>query len=323
MKKQQGFTLLEIFVSLSVGLVLLGGVLSVFVGMKGTSKITTSYGNMQETGRFAISILTEDLMRQGFWGDMTMALSRSSLQSVPGDPVGECKGEGINNGSFPLAAGHFRTIWGVTATSATVINNCITDAKISSDVLQLKRVVTTNEVGALDVNNYYLVTNLTEGSIIDGGDTPPVINNSRTWEYQHHLYYVSESTIGSNKIPTLNMITLANTMSNQPLIDGVEMIRFMYGVDSNSDGVVNAFISAGNMTQGFWDNENSLLTGDTSKIIAVKMFVLVRDIQPDNKYTNSISYQLGDFTFTAQGDNYHRTLFSSMVTLYNGDVDVW
>ncbi len=317
MKKQRGFTLLEIFITLTIGLVLFAGVLSVFVGMKSTVKVTSSYGGMQETGRFAISVLTDDLMRQGFWGDMVMPMTRSNLLGVPAvAPVGECIGEGINNRTFPLALGHYRTIWGRVVTAANNMS-CITDAKIGSDILQLKRAISSEETGALNANRYYLVTNLTTGQIIDGGTAVPTINNSKNWEFQHHVYYVSEQTVGSNKIPTLNLISLANTMSNQPLIDGVEQIKFMYGVDSNLNGVVNAFISANNMTQAFWDNENN------SRIIAVKMYVLVRDILPDNSYTNSTTYQLGDTTFTAPGDNYRRMLFSSTVTLHNGDVEIW
>ena len=54
--KQLGFSLLELFIALAIGLALLLGVLSVFVGMRTTTAETSSYGEMQENGRFAISI---------------------------------------------------------------------------------------------------------------------------------------------------------------------------------------------------------------------------------------------------------------------------
>lgn len=178
-----------------------------------------------------------------------------------------------------------------------------------------------NTANPLPADRYYLVTNTVAGQIIDSGDAIPAINDSRAWEYQHHVYYVSNDTVGDGVVPVLNLRSLANTMNAQPMIDGVERIRIQYGIDSAADGqldgVVDAFIPADQMTQALWDNESS------SRIVAAKIFVLVRDINPDLKYTNTLSYQLGDLTINATNDNYRRMLFSSTVTLHNGDVEIW
>ncbi|WP_286266231.1 PilW family protein [Thalassotalea atypica] len=322
MTKQNGFTIVEILISLTIGLFLFSGISLVFVGMRSTSAETSSYGEMQETGRIAISILSDDLMRQGFWGDLSMPLSSSNLLGVPAAPAGECTGDGLNNGTFPTALGTFRTIWGKTADGANEMG-CITNAVTGSDILQIKRTVVNpfNTANPLPADRYYLVTNTVAGQIIDSGDAIPAINDSRAWEYQHHVYYVSNDTVGDGVVPVLNLRSLANTMNAQPMIDGVERIRIQYGIDSAADGqldgVVDAFIPADQMTQALWDNESS------SRIVAAKIFVLVRDINPDLKYTNTLSYQLGDLTINATNDNYRRMLFSSTVTLHNGDVEIW
>jgi type IV pilus assembly protein PilW len=114
---------------------------------------------------------------------------------------------------------------------------------------------------------------------------------------------------------------LTNTLSFAPIIDGIEMIHFMYGIDTETDptdpgyGIINAFVSAGNMTEVLWNNANS-------RILSVKLFVLTRSILPDIKYTNTNTYLLGEQSFTFN-DNYRRLLFSSTVTLYNAGVDTW
>jgi type IV pilus assembly protein PilW len=105
-------------------------------------------------------------------------------------------------------------------------------------------------------------------------------------------------------------------MTLDMVVEGIEMMRFMYGVDSDNDGVVNAFISADSMTNAFWDNENG------TTILAVKLYILARDILPDNKYINKNTYQLGDWQFTAN-DNYRRMLFNTTVTLHNARIDSW
>ena len=151
-----------------------------------------------------------------------------------------------------------------------------------------------------------------------------VIYNPRMWEYQHHVYYVREESVGNEFVPVLMQGRLANlNMNFSPVIDGIERIRFMYGVDMDTNssvpgyGIVDAFISATNMTADLWDN-----VGGT-RILAVKIFVLARGIRPDSKYTNTNVYQLGDDLPFTPNDNYRRLLFRSTVTVYNTSVETW
>ncbi|WP_159821421.1 PilW family protein [Colwellia sp. 20A7] len=323
-KSQYGFSLVEVFIALIIGLVIFAGVLSVFVGMRTTTSETSTYGELQENGRFAISVLSDDLLRQDFWGDYTGSVGLSRISSTLAAPVGECIGGGINNGTFPLAVGHFRTLWGATVTNATILSGCRNDAKIDSDILQLKRVISTplalTAGDAAPVGNYYLVSNMNNGVIFSAGVVPN-IEGSQVWEYQHHIYYIREETHGSNTVPVLMQGRLANTLSFAPIIDGIEIIRFEYGVDMETEptdsgyGIVNAYIPAANMTDELWDNA-------ASRIISVKVYVLARSILKDNKYTNTNTYELGDFSYTVN-DNYRRLLFSSTVTLYNAGMDMW
>ncbi len=330
--KQQGFSLLEIMIALSIGLVLLAGVLSVFVGLRTTTKETSSYGELEENGRFAISLLTDDLMRQDFWGDYTGRFDFTSINPVPAPPTTECTGGGINNGTFPLAVGHFRTLWGDIVTN-TEIMGCIKDAVVyslpkESDVIQIKRVVakplvTSSTIGGIttivpvtntDSGNFYLVSNFNSG-IIFGPGAVPIISNGQVWQYQHHIYYVQEETVGNNNVPVLMQGQLTSQMTFAPIIDGIEIIHFMYGLDTDGDNIVNAYVAANNMTENNWNNAGST-------ILAVKIYVLARNVMPDNKYTNNNTYTLGDMTFTAN-DHFRRLLFTSTVTLFNARVDTW
>jgi type IV pilus assembly protein PilW len=324
---QKGFNLIEVFIALAVGLFLFAGVLTIFVNMKTTSTHTSSFGEIQENGRFAISLISEDLLRQDFWGDYTGTMDLSSITPVPAAPKGECNGDGVNNGTFPTANGHFRTIWSSPVTAASIMSGCRTDAKIGSDILQLKRVKSNplvdalgNPVATAPAGKYYLVSNINNGTIFNGGVVPS-IKNGQVWEYQHHIYYVKEETQGSNSVPVLMMGSLSNELSFAPAIDGIERLHFMFGIDTDIDttspgyGIINAYISSNDMTLDLW-NQNG------SRILAVKIYVLARSIRPDTKYKNTNTYQLGDQTFVAN-DNYRRLLFSSTVTLHNSRIDIW
>ena len=321
---QHGFTLLELMISLVVGLVLFSGVLSVFVGMKTTVTETSNYGELQENARFAISVLTEDLLQQNFFGDYVGTINRSNFVVAPTPTGVECTGGGANNGTYPIAVGEFRTLWGETSSPTGVTTmSCINDAAASSDVIQFKRVISNplTAIGAAAAGNFsYVVANSAEGAIYKvpfaAGAAAPVIKNSRTWQYQHHIYYVRSGT------PVLMKWRLTTQMINEPMVDGIEKIYFMYGISNVTDptvagfGVVNSYVSASNMTAALWDNT-------TTRILAVKVYVLARSIVGDSKYTNTNTYQLGDLLYDPPDDNFRRLLLSSTVTLYNAETDQW
>lgn len=328
--RQQGFTLLELFVALSIGLFLFAGVMSVFVGLRTTSAETSSYGEMQENGRFAISLLTDDLMRVGFWGELSGDLNQSVLQNI-GDVsmTSDCVGEGINNGTFPGATGHFRVIWGDTVTNKQLFGcSTIDNAKIGTDVLQIKRVISSPTAAAdIDGGRFYLRANGNYGEIFHGNEAAasrPVIENAQDWEYQHHIYYIEDDVRGNNTVPELHRAYLhikndsgsAGSMDSLNMVDGVEQMRIMFGIDNNNDGIVDSYLSDTQMTATQWDQHNSI------KIIAAQIYILVRDINPDLNYENKNTYRLGDRSVTVD-DNYRRMVFSSTVALNNARIDIW
>jgi type IV pilus assembly protein PilW len=149
---------------------------------------------------------------------------------------------------------------------------------------------------------------------------------------------VREESQGDNMVPVLMQgRILSNKMQFSPIIDGVESIAFVYGIDTTGNGSVNQYIPTDKMTESLWNNtyavtsknltDTRLLSADNqlisvnhqpvfSTIVAVKVYVLVRSLLPDKQYTNTNTYQLGDSTFVAN-DHYHRLLFSTVVNLYN------
>lgn len=326
-KSLKGFTMIELMISMAIGLILFAGVMSIFVGMRATTAETSSYGELQENGRFAISVLTDDLLNQNLWGDYPGTFGTANLTVVPAAPGNDCIGGGVNNATFPLAVGHFRTLWGQTLTAAQPNPlGCFppgSQTSPGSDVIQIKRVIG-NPVGAPPLivpaaGNYYLTTNTVSGGIFPFGGAAPVLGNARTWQYQHLVYYVRDETVGNNVVPVLMQGRLANSrMGFAPVIDGIEVIRFMYGIGPEATGVVDRFVSATTMNNnpGLWDNAAG------TRILAVKIYVLARSILPDYKYENTNTYQLGNLSLDVN-DNYRRLLFSSTVTLYNARVDVW
>lgn len=334
-RRQQGFSLVEIFISLAAGVVLFAGVLAVFSGMRTTTGETESIGEMQENGRFAVSIITEDLMRVGFWGQLPEALSASRIVSNSVTIVNDCVGDGVNNGTFPIAdAGHFRVIWGQELDSSDALG-CIDNAKSGSDLIHLKRLLAApvEDMADLDDARVYMNANINSAAIFHGGigsSNVPNIPVGDVWEFQHHIYYVREDARGGNTVPSLvKGYLLISTPASSPstaafefqhVVEGVEAMSFRYGVDSDNDGVANLFLDPEDMTDSHWDHE----VGNT--VVAVQVDLLIRDIFPDQQYLNENTYVVGNKTFSFDAedeDHYRRMVYSTTVALHNSRTETW
>src|SRR5258705_7632740 len=84
-RKARGFTIVELMVAMSIGLVLLGGLSLVFMnGSQSTAELQKS-GQQMENGRYAVSILNDDLRHAGFYGDF------GAIAGAPGTLPDPCE----------------------------------------------------------------------------------------------------------------------------------------------------------------------------------------------------------------------------------------
>jgi type IV pilus assembly protein PilW len=76
-RHQRGIGLVEIMVALTLGLVLMGGVLQIFLSNKQTYRMQEAHARLQENGRFAMEKLSRDIREAGYWGCATRDVSAS------------------------------------------------------------------------------------------------------------------------------------------------------------------------------------------------------------------------------------------------------
>jgi type IV pilus assembly protein PilW len=66
--KQSGLTLIEIMIAMTLGLVLIGGVIQLFLTSKQTFRMNAAMAVVQESGRYALDAIARDLRMAGFQG---------------------------------------------------------------------------------------------------------------------------------------------------------------------------------------------------------------------------------------------------------------
>lgn len=324
-KSHKGFTLIELMISLFVGGFILAGVMFTYLGMKVTTSETMELGELQESGRLAMDILKRDIELSGFWGSYGSTIDASIMVGgLPAAPGNDCSA-GQNNASFPVVSN--RNFISLFATDQVM--NCIGTANGNSDILQVKRVLGQNSTGQpTSANQQYLISNPQTARIVNGtGGVIPTVGNEQVWEYLHNVYFIQDQNYTLNgknlSIPTLRRMRLTRgRMTAETIMEGVESLRFLIGLDTNGDSRVDTYRGVENMTQADWEQ-------GTSTILTVQIFLLVRTFEPNR------GNPPGEQTFVLGGDtpetlrtltfndDFRRKLLTSTVRLMNSGTDKW
>ncbi|WP_051333481.1 PilW family protein [Aliagarivorans marinus] len=334
-RSQAGAVLLEWIISLSIGLFIIGGITGFLAASKRTTESGFHIEQMLESGRIATELISRDLQLAGFFGEYTgNTMVRGASVNVmvadlaaDDDCIIDWLGTG-NEGSFPTVSGRFSALFVGTVRENNSLNgqyDCVADRSdlvMDSDVIGIKRVigVPLADAGDMEDNRFYFAGNSVVAQIFDDTDDWPseaAMPGRQVWEYQHIAYYLDVSQ--QSGLPVLRRYHLIRDDSgvgkiaiegSGPLVEGVERIRVLLGVDTDLvvDGIVDDYLSPDEVTPQQW-SEN--------RVLAAKLFVLVRSLTEDSSYVNNNSYELGDVTVDSGGDHYRRMLFQSVVSLRN------
>lgn len=83
--RQAGFGLVELMVSLAIGLVLIAALVALFLGTSRNNREMATANSMIENGRFAIQLLENDVVHAGFWGTYVPMFDDATATGVPDD----------------------------------------------------------------------------------------------------------------------------------------------------------------------------------------------------------------------------------------------
>ncbi len=72
-QKQQGFSLIELMISITIGVILMTGVVQMFLSSKQVFSTQQGISRIQETGRLAIDFLANDIRQAGYMGCISRA----------------------------------------------------------------------------------------------------------------------------------------------------------------------------------------------------------------------------------------------------------
>jgi type IV pilus assembly protein PilW len=308
-----GFSLVELMVALVITLILIAGIGQIFLSSKKSFTIQDALSEQQENGRYVMDTLAQDLRRAGYLGGAIIIQPTSwSLPVTTGSDI--CAAGNTNWGRMLGSP-----IYGLNDTATGY--NCISNY-LQGDVLVVRYAapwavggITTPSIVA---GRLYLRSNPTypkSARLFLGGTQPAQLPTDRDAEVIAHAYYIRNSshpcTNTGTTVPALFRVSLDDSGhpgTPEEIASGIEQLQVQYGVDTNGDLAVDQYLSADAVSN--WN-----------QVVAARIWVLTRAECPETGYTNTNTYDMGDFSFKPTAvdpkDHYRRQLYQTAVKLRN------
>ena len=318
MRRQSGFTLIEMMISITIGLGILAGLVGVLATNSGNSKANDRTAELLTNGRYALNSVRAELREAGFRGYTWAEPSTPGALGLTGAD-NECLEGGAVQGGF--VSNIRQGVWGADD-SNPFSGTCIPAANYvaNTDVLVVRRLAVV-PAPALSVNAVYFQSSYERGQVFRGTAAPvvpPVFTGApvplASFAVQIYVYYISPFTTSAAEtplVPALYRVALAadGTMQRELVASGIERMQVQYGrlttfPDTQYFDSI-AGTSFDTTPNSAWDEINS-----------VRIWLLARNAAPEPGYTNTNTYVMGSQPYTVN-DNFRRQLFTTVVQLRN------
>lgn len=283
--RQRGLTITELMVSVAISIVVLSTLVYVYVGSRGAYRTNEAVARVQETGRFALEWIARDIRSAGYFGCASRATSieiytRSGAGAIPfGAGIwGYEDGAGFSTTATPrtnpTSIAHVRGDVLVLSTldDSGIVRVFEQDAQNANiKVTPQPSFQSGDDLLATDCQRAALfnATNISGGNCNAGGGPfgCTTIVHSASGNNPHRIPSFGRDGraivarvvrvgyfIGTNRGGRPALYRFQSNGATEEVVENVEDIDFLYGVDTDSDGAVDAYRDAAAVTAANqWD----------------------------------------------------------------------
>lgn len=261
-RRQRGFGLVELMISITIGLVIVAALVALFLGTSRNNRQMATANSVIENGRFAIQLLENDIVHAGFWGTHVPQFDNQTFEDVPLDVPASLPDPCLAYTAPNWNAAYVNSAIGIPAQAydaASVCGSVVTDMLANTDMLVVRHAATCapGDVGcetepAGTAGKLYM-----QSTRCNSEATPYVfgLHGTATFDltqrdcttpaekrsFVSNIYYVRDYAVtAGDGIPTLvrsGFDLVGGVLAHQapvPLIEGIDAIRFEFGIDNVS-----------------------------------------------------------------------------------------
>jgi type IV pilus assembly protein PilW len=319
--RAHGVSLIELLVAVTIGGLLIFGATKVYVDSRATYEVNETAARLQETARYALSVIEPDIRMSNYWGLIKGALlvTNKASQTATSTGVAQgCRNNFAHDLERNLEADNNAYAFGCAAYGAGAVG--------SSDTLIVRRASATPSIGTtgrLRICSTRLFADLVTDS---SGCTAPL--NGQINDLVVNGYYVARDSTHRAGLPALRRRPLGSVggvpdfLPDEEIIPGIEDMQIQFGIGPWNSDSAERYVNAGTVVP------------PTQQIISVRIWLLVRAENPEVGFRDNRTYQYGDRTaatgttndlnaVTAAGrayapaDGFRRLLVSRTIQLRN------
>ena len=341
MTRQSGFSLIELMIAVTLGLIILAALTAFFVQTSGNRQEMERNTRQIENGRYAIDAMREDVSLAGFFSDTAPLVNPSTWNTNPPCPATIADyGFEATPGPPPVYKAPVPVFGYADGAGAP---GCLANLVPANDVIVVRRFNsepnTVAEAAAGPVAARWYLQN--SQCVTDSPDFPFKIapgsssgtfdlrqvtcaGPARVWRMREQVYYLRTCSVCPPDSPVDNIPTLwraeldpADTsgdgdpiMRHSALVEGIEALRFDYGVDANGDGRPDTWRRC--------DAATPCLAGDWANVTSVKVYVLSRNLEESRDYTDTKAYGMGlSGALGPFNDKFKRHVYTAQIAMPN------
>ena len=333
---QSGMTLVEIMVAMTIGIILLLALGSLFVNSTRVFKVNDEFSRMQENGAYALNTIGNDLRMAGFYGHI--ASNDLAIQGAI-TITNDCGANWATTFTQSLGTGTHSEMPCINDDTNFLKDSFIlvlrgaTGIEVKPDDLNAGTLYVQSDPGGgilFQGDQYKDLPESTKRAFLKKKPDDPIIP-APIYPYQARAYYLRPCSrpTGTDKegrpacdakddnnqpIPTLVRQELAGTtMTEVAIAEGIEAVRILYGLGTGGTGAPVTYTETPTAEQ-------------FARVVTARISLLVRSPKPSNDYDDSSrSYDLdGDGTAelkcSLEGGppcNYHRHVFTQSFQVRN------
>lgn len=318
---QRGLTLIELLISMTLGVFLIGGMLQILVSTRQAYNLQEGLSRLQENGRFAMNNITRDVRMTGFLGCRRIAdvvpanVANTAMIAAVANTIVTGTDNVTNNWNATMCSSSNRCIAGTD--SITVINATSCGANLTTAML------TTGDNISIPVGNTcgiavgtpLILANCSNSDLFLSTSigTPishAALNNAYASDaeilnYNVITYYIRTGANGGNSLWRYDNNMPVSTTNPVEVTEGIENMQISYGADIQSpqDGCAEYYVPAG--TAGL----------NMNQVVSTRISLLVTSTS-DNLVAKPAPYNFNGLTVTPT-DRKIRRVFTSTIALRN------
>ena len=307
LRRVKGLTLLEIMISMAIGLVVVGAVMVSYIGSGKAGRYQSALSQMNQDAQIALSILSREIQMAGYSAPFSLT---------------DISGGGTPNFVITYNLGTLTApIFGCDSTRGT---GTFVDPGAASLTCSTATTPTTSGFGVVYEAD---VRNTVPGGVANDiptdclGSTIDLVGTA-TYRVARNRYFVST---GSSGRPELYCASNKAGGSAQPLLENVEDMQVWYGIEGATARQVTRYAKAGNGSS-IASTVNAALAGGTAdawnKVISVRICLLMRSAEPVFNETvvatgneDTLTYLDCDSITQTSTDRYLRRAYFTTATL--------